>query len=323
VGTLGVEIMNSTAFSLLSNNNSKVDENQIYLGTIDFEPHPPTLTPVFASLDQEMDLTIESLNFRISSLGSTHLSDSTKSDPSTEKIVTIEMTESSVGSSSKVNSPVSFATMEKREEKIEELDELMGNLDVGEAMGHLDLDQKDFTTRSSGVSSNMHQVCVIITEAAEENNDDGNLVVDTQGNNPRRNSGKEKEKIYDSAGEWRIIMSAINHGTEVPANSTREVLMGYQYALHQQKKKLRAEKSELRKSQESSNASSRPYWSEYSETSDSSKERHSEPKHNRRKIVQAREEKQHKQGKKNTQEVSARHYQMKRKTSYRKHQKQP
>jgi hypothetical protein len=34
-------------------------------------------------------------------------------------------------------------------------------------------------------------------------------------------------------------------------------------------------------------------------------------------------EKQHKEGKKNTQEVSARHYQMKRKTSYRKHRKQP
>jgi hypothetical protein len=50
------------------------------------------------------------------------------------------MSESSVGSSNQVNSPVSFATMGKREEKIEELDELMGNLDIGEAMGHLDLD---------------------------------------------------------------------------------------------------------------------------------------------------------------------------------------
>jgi hypothetical protein len=37
-------------------------------------------------------------------------------------------------------------------------------------------------------------------------------------------------------------MSAINHGTEVPANARREVLMGYQYALHQHKKKLREEK---------------------------------------------------------------------------------
>jgi hypothetical protein len=71
----------------------------------------------------------------------------------------------------------------------------MGNLDIGEAMGHLDLDQKDFTTRSGGVSSNVHQVCVIITEAAEENNDAGNIVVDTQGNKPRSNSKKEKDKI--------------------------------------------------------------------------------------------------------------------------------
>jgi hypothetical protein len=147
----------------------------------------------------------------------------------------------------------------KEEKKIEELNELMGNLDIGEAMDHLDLDQKDFTTQSCGVSSNVHQVCVIITKAVEENNDAGNIVVDTQGNKPRSNSGKEKETIYVSAGEWRIIMSAINHGTEVPANSRREVLMGYQYALHQQKKKLRAEKSELTKSQESNNASSRSY----------------------------------------------------------------
>jgi hypothetical protein len=170
VGTLGVGIMNSTTFSLLTNSNSKVDKNQISFDTIDFQLHPPTLTPVFTSLDQEMDLTIRSLNFHVDSLGSTRLSDSTKSDPLAGKTATITMLESMVGSSSEVNSPVSFATMGKREEKIEEL---MGNLDIGEAMGHLDLDQKDFTTRSDGVSSNIHQVCIIITEATEENNDAG------------------------------------------------------------------------------------------------------------------------------------------------------
>jgi hypothetical protein len=152
VGTLGIEIMNSTAFSLLANSNPKVDGNQISFGTVDFQPHPPTLTPVFASLDQEMDLTIGSLNFRVGSLGLTRLSDSSKSDPSAGKTATIAMTESSVGSSSEANSPVSSTTMEKIEEKIEELNETMGNLDIGEAMGHLDLDQKDFTTRSGGVS---------------------------------------------------------------------------------------------------------------------------------------------------------------------------
>jgi hypothetical protein len=84
----------------------------------------------------------------------------------------------------------------------------------------------------------MHQVCIIITEAAEENDDTNKIVVNTQGNQPRSNSRKEKEKIYVSIRECRIVMSAINHGTEVPANSRREVLMGYQYALHQHKKKL-------------------------------------------------------------------------------------
>jgi hypothetical protein len=51
VGTLGVGIMNLMAFSLLANSNPKVDENQISFGTVDFQPHPPTLTLVFASLD--------------------------------------------------------------------------------------------------------------------------------------------------------------------------------------------------------------------------------------------------------------------------------
>jgi hypothetical protein len=148
--------MNLTPLSLLANSNSKVDGNQISFGTVDFQLHPPTLTPFFATLDQEMDLTIGSLNFHVGSLGSTRLSDSTKSDASAGKTATIAMSESSAGSFSEVNSPVSFATMEKREEEIEELDELMGNLDMGEAMGHLDLDQKDFTTRSGGVSSNIH-----------------------------------------------------------------------------------------------------------------------------------------------------------------------
>jgi hypothetical protein len=61
----------------------------------------------------------------------------------------------------------------------------------------------------------------------------------------RSNSKKEKEKIHVSTREWRIIMSAINHGMKVPANSRREVLMGYQYALHQHKKKLREEKKRV------------------------------------------------------------------------------
>jgi hypothetical protein len=236
-----------------------------------------------------MDLTIGSLNFSVDSLGLICLSDSTKSDLLIRKTATIAVSKSLVGSSSKVNLPVSLMTT-SIEDRIEELDKIMGNLDLGETMDRLDLNQKGFTTRSGGVSSNIHQLCIIITEAAEENDDADNTAVDTQGNKSRSNNRKEKEKIYVSTEKWRIIMSAINHDMEVPANSRREVLMGYQYALHQHKKKLREEKSGVRRSQATNRTPSETYWDEYSETCDSSKERHREPKHIRRKTSWRREE---------------------------------
>jgi hypothetical protein len=106
-------------------------------------------------------------------------------------------------------------------------------------MGQSYPSQKDFITQTGGISSNIQQLCVIITEAAEENDHADNTAIDVQVDKSRSNSKKEKEKIHVSIREWRNIMSAINHGTEVPANSRRDVLMGYQYALHQHKKKLR------------------------------------------------------------------------------------
>jgi hypothetical protein len=84
--TLGVGNMNLTAFSLSSSSNLEVDKNQITFGAVDFQPHPSTLTPVFAILDQEMDLMIGSFNFHIGSLGTIHLSDLKKSGPSVEKM---------------------------------------------------------------------------------------------------------------------------------------------------------------------------------------------------------------------------------------------
>jgi hypothetical protein len=104
--------MNSTAFLLLANSSPKVNENQISFGTVDFQPHSSNFTPIFESLDQDMDLTIGSLNFRVGSLGSIRLSDPIKPDPSASEAKTIAMSESSVGSSSEANSPVSFATSE-------------------------------------------------------------------------------------------------------------------------------------------------------------------------------------------------------------------
>jgi hypothetical protein len=162
VGSLGVGIMNLTAFSLLANSNSKVDGNQISFGTVDFQLHPPTLTPIFASLDQEMDVTIGSLNFCVDSLGSIRFSDSTTSDPSARKITTIAMSESSVGSSSEANSLVSFATTENIGEKIKELDKTMDNLDLGDQ-------SEDFMICSDDTSNKSMDTWKIGLELHEDN----------------------------------------------------------------------------------------------------------------------------------------------------------
>jgi hypothetical protein len=92
---------------------------------------------------------------------------------------------------------------------------------------------RDTASRSNGISKSVHKLCIIITEAVEEeNNQTGNKEVDMQVNKLRSNGKKEKEKVHVSAGEWRMIMTAVNRRTDVPADSRREVLMGYQYALH-------------------------------------------------------------------------------------------
>jgi hypothetical protein len=99
-------------------------------------------------MDQDMDLTIGSLNFRIGSLGSIRLSDSAKPDLLASETKTIAMTESSVGSSSKANSPISFAIVEIVGEKIEELDKTMENLDLGDQLGDLMIYYKDTLDKS-------------------------------------------------------------------------------------------------------------------------------------------------------------------------------
>jgi hypothetical protein len=105
--------MNSMAFLLSANSNPQVDEIQIPFRTIDFQPHQSSFTQVFESMDQDMDLTIKSLNFRVASLGSIRLSDLTKPGPSASEPETVAMSDSLEGSSSEVNSPVSLAEAEE------------------------------------------------------------------------------------------------------------------------------------------------------------------------------------------------------------------
>jgi hypothetical protein len=144
---------------------------------------------------QEMELTIGSLSILIGPSGSSRLSDSTKPGPSVSKPETEETLESSEGSSSEVNSPVS---LEKT--PIAEGDKIQENFYSEERACQTHNNAKDFAARSSGVSK-VHQLCVIITEAEEENNSEGSKKVDRQVDKIKEHNKKEKEKVHVSAGE--------------------------------------------------------------------------------------------------------------------------
>jgi hypothetical protein len=241
--------MNLMAFSLLANSSSELDGSQ------------------------EMELTVGSLSIFVGPSGSSRLSDSTKPGPSVSKPETEKVLESSEGSSSEVNSPVSLGKA-----PITEGDKIWENFDSEERARQKRNSARDFAVGSSGVSQ-VHQLCIIITEAEEENNNEGSKKVDRQVDKIKEHNKKDKEKVHVSAGEWRMIKSAINHSTEVPEGSRREVLMGYQYALYQHRKKLREERDTFL--QNNNSISREEYWDDYSEDSKYSRERRGDPKHNR------------------------------------------
>jgi hypothetical protein len=166
VGTLGVGIMNSMAFLLLANNNTEVNESQ------------------------KMELTIGSLSFYVRPFGSTRLLDLAELGPSMNKAKTITLSRSSVGSSSEVNSPVSFVATENTKKELEKLDGAQEEPDEGVAVGKSYNSQKDLAFESSDVSRSVHQLCVIITEAAEENGHEDNAEINTQVDKSRSNGGE-------------------------------------------------------------------------------------------------------------------------------------
>jgi hypothetical protein len=168
--------MNSMAFLFLDNSSPEVDKNR------------------------KIELTIGSLSFYIGPSDSTRLSDPAKSGPSASKIKTITMSGSSVGSSSEVHSLVSFTSTENTQKKNEELSRTREEPNTERIVDKSYDNQKDFATGSSGISRSIHQLCVIITEATEENDHADNAEVDAQVDKPRSNGKKEKEKFMSPPG---------------------------------------------------------------------------------------------------------------------------
>jgi hypothetical protein len=147
-------------------------------------------------MDEDMDLTIGSLNFHVGSLGLIRLSDPAKPDPSASESKTIVILESSEGSSSEVNSPVSFA--EAEEGKIAEGDETMENFNLEVQLEdlmicHDDTSDKSTDTWKTGLElheddssifssfnskfGNRYQVLAIIGDNSEGVDENNNLVL--------------------------------------------------------------------------------------------------------------------------------------------------
>jgi hypothetical protein len=224
-----------------------------------------------------MDLTIGSLNFRVGSLGSTRLSDPAKSDPSASETKTIAVSESSVGCSSEVNSPVSFATAKNIEGKIEELNETMENLDLGDQLEDFmifydDASEKSTDTWKTGLElhedneiifssptskfDNRYQVLAIVGDNSEEFDDNNNPVLNPANINRGANhlakgdtveSLASRKKIRLSVEEWNTIKAAVEHGVPIPTDANKNMLLGYHYALWQQSNQLARERSEIQK----------------------------------------------------------------------------
>jgi hypothetical protein len=260
VGTVGVGIMNSMAFSLLANSSAEIDENQ------------------------EMELAIRSLSIFIGPSGSSRLSDPTKQDSSASEPETIAMMEYSEGSSSEVNSPVSLGEVQKG--KIAEDDEAMENFDVGVQPEDLMICLDNISDKStdtwkiglelsedgdsifSSFNSNIGKQCqvlAIVGDNSEEVDENNNPVlnpanIDRGANHLVEGQTAEsliaREKIRLSVDEWRIIREVVEYGTPIPSNSSKDMLLGYHYALRQQTKQLAKEKIEIQQRKESAIAAS-------------------------------------------------------------------
>jgi hypothetical protein len=248
------------AFSLLANSSSEVDGSQ------------------------EVELTIGSLSILIGPLGSSRLSDPMKQDPSASEPKVIEIMEYSDGSSSEVNSPISLEEVQKGKiaEDNKAKDNFSAEIQLDDLMICLDdISDKSIDTWRTGLglsedgdsifssfNSNIGKQCqvlAIVGDNSEEFNENNNPVLNPANIDRGANHLAEgqivesltaREKIRLSVDEWRIIREAVEHGTTIPSNSIKDMLLGYHYALRQQAKQLAKEKIEIQRRKDSAIAAS-------------------------------------------------------------------
>jgi hypothetical protein len=106
----------------------------------------------------------------------------------------------------------------------------------------LELHEDDSSIFSSFDSKldNQYQVLAIIGDNSEELDENNNQVLNPANVNRGANYLAEGEtadslatrnKVWLSVDEWRIIKIAMEHGTPIPTNASKNMLLGYHYAL--------------------------------------------------------------------------------------------
>jgi hypothetical protein len=109
------------------------------------------------------------------------------------------------------------------------------------------------------------QVLAIVGDNSEEFDENNNPMLNPANIDRRANHLAEgqtaeslttREKIQLSVDEWQIIREAVEHGMPIPSNSSKDLLLGYHYALRQQAKQLAKEKIEIQQRKESAIAAS-------------------------------------------------------------------
>jgi hypothetical protein len=131
----------------------------------------------------------------------------------------------------------------------------------------LELSEDDNSILSSYNSKpdNRYQILAITGDNSEELDENNNPVLNPANINRGANHLAEgetadslatREKVRLSVDEWRTIKTAVEHGTPIPTNSSKNMLLGYHCTLRQQAKQLAKERIEIQKRKDSAIAAS-------------------------------------------------------------------
>jgi hypothetical protein len=83
-----------------------------------------------------------------------------------------------------------------------------------------------------------------------------------------------RANIRLSAKEWNTIKAAVEHGIAIPTDASKNVLLGYHYALRKQSRQLAKERSEIQKRKDSTITASVAFHAARSNASHTDSRRH-------------------------------------------------